>query len=98
MEHGGSCPVCTEIERLGYNPTEWVHCNKCCAIWTGLARAHCNVCHQTFNSDGAAKFHWTKEFGHLHPANLPDTFSLRLGLWYLNNEWNPTVVFGERNV
>ena len=89
------CQVCEAVDKVGYNPTAFTHCSKCCAIWTGLARAHCNVCHQTFNSDGCAKLHWTKSFGHHFPSNLPHVFSLRSGIWYMNAEWNPSEVFRE---
>lgn len=87
-----NCQVCIVIQRDGWNSTEWVHCNNCCAKWTGAGRAHCNLCHQTFNSDGAATLHWTKEWGHAHPVNM-DNFSLRNGIWYLNYEWTPSVIW-----
>jgi hypothetical protein len=30
---------------------------ECGRLWTGLRRAHCPVCHETFNSDSAAETH-----------------------------------------
>jgi hypothetical protein len=30
---------------------------ECGKTWTGLRRAHCPVCHETFNSDSAAEMH-----------------------------------------
>ena len=32
-------------------------------MWTGLRRAHCPVCHETFNSDSAADKHRAGKFG-----------------------------------
>lgn len=31
--------------------------HSCGRSWTGLNRAHCPACHETFNSDGAAERH-----------------------------------------
>lgn len=35
----------------------------CGKSWTGLRRAHCPVCHETFNSDSAADKHRRGAFG-----------------------------------
>lgn len=35
----------------------------CGKSWTGVSRAHCPVCHETFNSDYAAEKHRTGKYG-----------------------------------
>lgn len=35
----------------------------CGKTWTGLRRAHCPACHETFNSDSAAEKHRVGKFG-----------------------------------
>ena len=42
----------------------------CGATWSGLAMAHCVVCHETFTTNGTADRHWIKG-RHVHPADLP---------------------------
>src|SRR5215471_3437024 len=87
------CQVCAAKAANGWNTTGLVHCSKCCAIWTGRTRAHCTLCHQTFNSNGAADLHWVG--GHEHPVNCP-ALELRSGIWYTISDWNPAEVFGDR--
>ena len=41
-------------------------CTDCKNTWTGLAKAHCVVCCETFSSNGTADLHWTKN-GHVDP-------------------------------
>ncbi|MFI5687856.1 hypothetical protein [Streptomyces sp. NPDC051636] len=36
---------------------------ECGKTWTGLRRAHCPACHETFNSDSAADKHRVGKFG-----------------------------------
>lgn len=36
---------------------------ECGKTWTGLRRAHCPACHETFNSDSAAEKHRTGKPG-----------------------------------
>ncbi|MFF4489465.1 hypothetical protein ACFY0F_23700 [Streptomyces sp. NPDC001544] len=36
---------------------------ECGKTWTGLRRAHCPACHETFNSDSAAEKHRVGKFG-----------------------------------
>lgn len=36
---------------------------ECGSTWTGLRRAHCPACHETFNSDSAADKHRTGKYG-----------------------------------
>ena len=33
-------------------------CNDCQRSWSGLAKAHCSVCHETFDSNSVADLHW----------------------------------------
>lgn len=35
----------------------------CGKSWTGLRRAHCPACHETFNSDSAAEKHRVGKYG-----------------------------------
>src|SRR6266536_665069 len=91
-----SCVVCErKKETGGYNDTEFIHCNKCHALWTGLGRTHCTLCHQTFNSYGGSDRHWTID-GHMHPLNL-SYFDFRSGIWFLkmeNESWAEKVFGG----
>ncbi|MFK0182025.1 hypothetical protein ACIQVR_39445 [Streptomyces xanthochromogenes] len=36
---------------------------ECGKTWTGLRRAHCPICHETFNSDSAAEKHRRGNYG-----------------------------------
>ena len=43
--------------------TQLISHGECGKSWTGLRRAHCASCHETFNSDYAAEQHRTGSFG-----------------------------------
>ena len=59
------------------------HCRRCPATWTGTTKAHCNVCHETFASNGVADLHWLKREGHQHPATLPARLRVdEAGVWH----------------
>ena len=45
-------------------------CRDCHKTWTGLAKAHCVVCHETFSTNGTADLHWRKS-GHIDPQTVP---------------------------
>jgi len=56
------CRICAYAKVHGSWPLDHAgtHCRRCCASWTGTARAHCNVCHETFASNKVADLHWPR--------------------------------------
>ena len=47
------------------------HCRRCHKNWSGLGRAHCTVCCETFSTDGTARAHWVRGV-HVPPAQVLD--------------------------
>lgn len=48
------CQVCATIQREGWNgESNLSHCRNCHAVWSGIASAHCTLCHRLFSSNSA---------------------------------------------
>jgi hypothetical protein len=51
------CATCATTERLGYNPSNKSHCEKCHRSWRGHAEGHCDACCRHFGGDTAFQAH-----------------------------------------
>lgn len=51
------CGTCVTVEKLGYNPSNKSHCEKCHRSWRGLAEGHCDNCCRHFGGDTAFQAH-----------------------------------------
>jgi len=69
-----SCGLCTYAAVHGWwGPDhKGTHCRDCHASWSGIGKAHCTVCHQTFASNAAADHHWNRE-RHVDPGLTRNT-------------------------
>lgn len=58
---------------------------ECGKTWTGVTRAHCGACHETFNSDGGADIHRVGRFGVDRRCLPPASVGMveRDGVWYM---------------
>jgi hypothetical protein len=62
-----ACAPCAYADAHGWwgpSVKGGTHCRTCHASWTGHARAHCTMCHQTFGTDGVADRHWLRGIHH----------------------------------
>jgi hypothetical protein len=77
------CPICLYAKQHACWPPghRGTHCKDCHVSWTGLARAHCVLCHQTFASNGVAAHHW-KRGEHVHPAAVEGYWTDKKGFWH----------------
>jgi hypothetical protein len=87
------CDICTYARlHAGWPPQHrGTHCRDCHRSWTGLARAHCVVCHATFSTNGTADLHWSSsgyDANHLDPASVTNRHGEPLlvldekGIWH----------------
>jgi hypothetical protein len=46
------CPTCSYADRVGCwpNSSQGTHCAGCHRSWSGIAEAHCMVCHEHFSA------------------------------------------------
>jgi hypothetical protein len=62
-----ACTICAYADAHGWwgpSVKGGTHCRTCHASWTGSARAHCTVCHETFSTNGVADVHWRRNVHH----------------------------------
>ena len=76
-DHSTVCGTCEYARAHGGWPPahRGTHCSTCHLSWTGLARAHCTVCHALFATDGTARLHWSGggyDAVHIDPAKVID--------------------------
>lgn len=66
-----ACAVCAFATDHGWWGPDHrgTHCRGCHASWSGTAKAHCTVCHETFSTAGVAEAHWRRGV-HVPPATV----------------------------
>src|SRR6185437_810072 len=76
-------------------------CNGCGTHWTGLSRAHCSACHQTFASSGLFDRHRSSSGDHgtcLNPASIIHTATGERVMFYREGMWRGPEMTEEQKI
>jgi len=87
MTRPDPCAVCSYADEHGWwGPGhKGTHCRDCHRSWTGTAKAHCTLCHETFSTNGVADLHWLRGVHH-EPCTVKALRQGDDGTWHTAGE------------